>query len=644
MRRRRIGLALAGALALPALAACERDGARPARRAEGDARPSLLLVSVDTLRADHVGVYGAPEAETPAIDALAARGVRFETAISPAPLTLPAHASLLTALDPPRHGVRHNGLYHLDAAHTTLAERLHDAGFATEAIVASVALHRRHGLDQGFDRYDDAMGVGESGDLGYLERSAAQVNARALAALERMPRPFFLWVHYYDPHASHRPPEPFASRHAGRPYDGEIAYTDAAVGELIDALHLSGELESTIVALTADHGESLGQHGEATHSYTLHDGVLRVPLVLAGPGLPAGRVVKDVVRLVDVLPTLLSLAGLAAPPALDGVDLLPRIAGRDLVIPEAYAETLATRIDHGWGELRALRTARWLYLRAPRRSIWDVVADPRQERDLLGGDDGVARGEAERLDAALDARLAREEHAPSSLALDEQSRDQLRALGYALPSEQAEDPAAHAGSARGDEIDPRDGLRALSGEFALGAQAFGAGDFAAAVRHFERARDALPRSAQLRGLLGTSLLWLGRAREATDVLDEAARLAPEVASFRALESTCRRIAGDLPGAERALAAALVLDPDDPWSRLGSTWRALREGDLAVADAHAARALALDPRGRLLRLELASLWSAHGQPERARSVYEALLATHPDFEPARRGLARLATAR
>lgn len=626
-----------------ALCSCERSGGVLPQRSARPTRANVLLITIDTLRADHVGVYGARDAETPTLDALAAGGVRFDVAITPAPLTLPAHASLLSALDPPRHGIRHNGLHRLDDALITLTERLHDVGFATEAVVASVALHHRHGLDQGFDRYDDAIGAEERGDLGYLERSATRVNELAIAALRRLPRPFFLWLHYYDVHASYRPPEPFASRHLGRPYDGEIAFVDAAIGELLDALHDAGELDDTLVALTADHGESLGQHGEATHSYTLHDGVLRVPLVLAGPGLPRGTVVPDVVRLVDVAPTLLARLGLPPTPGSDGMDLSPRIAGIETPVPAAYAETLATRIDHGWGELRALRTGRWLYLRAPRRSLFDVRTDPAQARDLLREPDATPHAEAQRLDADLDARLESGDRSAPALAFDARARAQLRALGYALPSTPDEAPAREVVAASA-AIDPRDGLRALSGEFALGAQAFGAGDFATAERHFSLARVALPRSAQLRGLLGTSLLWLGRSAEAIAVLQEATALAPEVASFHALESACRHLGGDDAGAARSLDAALALDPDDPWARLGSVWRALRAGDLAGADAHAERALALDPRGRLLRLQLAALWSEHARPERARVVYQALLARHPDFAPARDGLARLAAAR
>jgi arylsulfatase A-like enzyme len=240
-------------------------------------RPSVLLVTIDTLRADHVGVYGAVQAETPRLDALAAAGTRFENAIASTPLTLPSHASLLTGLDPPRHGVRHNGVYRLDGEIETLAERFRAAGYATGAVTGAVVLARRYGLDQGFQSYDDGTSSRRSGAGGFLERRAAEVTERALAWLAQATRPFFLWVHYYDPHHDYRPPQPFAERFSASPYDGEIAYVDTQLGRLLDGLEPGGSHRETLILVTSDHGESLGEHGESTHAYTLYDAVLRVP-------------------------------------------------------------------------------------------------------------------------------------------------------------------------------------------------------------------------------------------------------------------------------------------------------------------------------------------------------------------------------
>ena len=279
MRSFRLTLVLllaAGGLAAPG---CNRVDLATALDPE---RPSLLLVSIDTLRADHVGVYGAVDARTPVIDRLAAEGTRFTTAIASAPLTLPSHASILTGLYPPHHGVRYNGISRLLPSFDTLTERLRDAGYATGAVVGSAVLAGKYGLDQGFDHYDDD--TRSRGDP--AERPASEVTDGALAWLEHAERPFFLWVHYYDPHERYAPPAPFADRFAGRPYDGEVAYVDAELGRLFDSLAARGELDEALIVVTSDHGESLGEHAELTHSYSLYDAVLAVPLVFRGPGVP----------------------------------------------------------------------------------------------------------------------------------------------------------------------------------------------------------------------------------------------------------------------------------------------------------------------------------------------------------------------
>jgi len=257
--------------------------------------PSVLLVTIDTLRADHVGAYGAKDVATPTLDALAARGVVFEEAMAAVPLTLPSHASILTGQYPPTHGVRHNAVFVLDDAIETLAERFQAEGFATGAVIASAVLDPEFGLTQGFDHYDADIPQDRATSAGFFERPAAAVTDAALRWLGAESGRFFLWVHYYDVHAAYRPPEPFATRFAALPYDGEAAYVDQEIGRLLGELDRSGRLASTLVAVTSDHGEGLDEHGEGSHSYFIYDSVLHVPLILAGPGVPAGRRVPRVV-------------------------------------------------------------------------------------------------------------------------------------------------------------------------------------------------------------------------------------------------------------------------------------------------------------------------------------------------------------
>ncbi len=284
--RRAAGTRLRGAcvaaaclLLLATLPGCRQQPVLPER---------IVLVTVDTLRADHVGAYGAAQARTPTFDAVAAQGVRFETAISPVPLTLPTHASILTGRTPPAHGVRHNSVFKLADGIPTLAERMRDAGFATAAFVAAFVLDRQFGLGRGFETYDDQMAGHPSGgsSISYAERPADAVIDAALGWLAGAPDRFFLWVHLYDPHAEYAPPLGFAAAFPRSPYDGEIAFADAQLGRLVAEIDRRWDPARTLLVFTSDHGESLGEHGEPTHGYTLYDATQRVPLLMRGPGLP----------------------------------------------------------------------------------------------------------------------------------------------------------------------------------------------------------------------------------------------------------------------------------------------------------------------------------------------------------------------
>ena len=614
-------LLVAGGLAAPG---CNRIDLSAAPDA---ARPSVLLVSIDTLRADHVGAYGAASAETPRLDALAAAGTRFATAIAPAPLTLPSHASLLTGLSPPRHGIRHNGVYHLEDGIETLAERFRAAGYATGAVTGAVVLARRYGLDQGFESYDDGTSSQRSGAGGFLERSAAEVTDRALGWLETAPRPFLLFVHYYDPHHDYRPPPPFAERFASSPYDGEVAYVDSQLGRLLDGLESSGSRRETLILVTSDHGESLGEHGESTHAYTLYDAVLRVPLILAGPGVTPGRVAQSLVRTVDVAPTLLALTGL---PALAGADGEPLTAylgdGPPPPARIAYAETLATRIDQGWSPLFAARSERHLYVRAPRPELYDVSADPAQLENLLEGDPGRVPAEAEGLARSLEERtVGREE--PGPLALDGDSLDELRALGYAIPS------ARVAGSG----LDPKDGLASLSAVL-QGVEAYDAGDFAGALPHLEGALEALPASSMAHAHLAYTHLRLRRPDRALPHIEAAVRLAPESAYYQAVLGDTHRQLGSGAAAAAAYQRAVEIDPSEPLAEVGMQWVCAKRGELERAAAHASRAAEEDPRSAITRVQIGLVWEEVAEPKLALRAYREAVGLDPEMGYARMLLA------
>jgi len=310
-----------------------------------DRQANVLLITLDTTRADRIGAYGYRDIETPNLDALAADGVRFDRAISSVPLTLPAHSTLMTGLRPPHHGVRDNGGYFLDDRWTTLAEAARASGRQTFAAVGAFVLHELWGIAQGFDVYDDEFGDDpdvKSHQMLRVQRDGAQVVERALEWLDQRDRgkPFLAWLHFYDPHHPYTPPSPFAERYAERPYDGEIAYTDSLVGRVVDYLRREGLYEHTLIVVVGDHGEGMGDHHEPDHGIFLYDTTLHVPLIVRAPQQRYRGVVRQVVRDIDVMPTVLAYLGLEPPAEVEGRSLLGLMAGREEDEPRvAHTET-----------------------------------------------------------------------------------------------------------------------------------------------------------------------------------------------------------------------------------------------------------------------------------------------------------------
>lgn len=607
----------------PFLLGCECvDVEAAGDRDRGGGRANVLLVTIDTLRADRVGAYGDGKARTPVFDRLAAEGARFAHAFAAAPITLPSHASILTGAHPPRHGVRHNGIFRLDPGVETLAERLRASGYTTGAVVGSYVLDRRFGLDRGFSFYDDEMGSERADAAGFLERSAEQVTSRATEWLARSDSPFFLWVHYYDPHHDYRPPAPFDEDFGNDLYAGEVAYVDASLGRLVDALRAGGRLDDTIVAVTSDHGESLGEHGEQTHSLTLYDAAIAVPLVFRGPGIPAGRTVETVVGGVDVAPTILALLELAPFTDADGLDLSPTWRTHPSEPPRiAYAETLATRFDFGWSPLFAVRSNSHLYVRAPRPELYDLRADPLQRSNLLAGDRVGAHERVAALDAEISAVLKNGREA-TPLAVDAEVRDRLRALGYAL----ADGPVEETG------LDPKDGLASAHAIYE-GVAAYEKGESSRAERILSAAVEQVPRSSRAHAVLAMTLIARGDLRRAAEHAETAAALTPESAEHRALLGDVHRLLGNAEAAAQAYAAAARIDPTEPGASVGLMWLCLREGDVVGAERHAENAFDDDPAAGSTRLRVGQVWEEHGESERALDLYQQALTANPRFERA-----------
>ncbi len=395
-----------------------------------DYQPAVLLVTVDTVRADRLGAYGYADAQTPTLDILAASGTTWMRAYAATPLSIPSHATLHTGLYPPTHGVRNEGDFRLSDEHVTLAERFAEAGYRTMAFTSAFTMQRRWGLDQGFDLYHDPIVEGSPTQIAWRDqRPADAVVDDVLATLQALPDdgPLFLWVHLFDPHWPYRPPEPFATE-VPDAYDGEIAFVDAQLRRLIDAWDARFWADASIVAVTSPHGESLGQGGEETHGFLLHDGSLRVPLILRGPGVPAGFQIGSVVSHVDVAPTLLSMAGISPHSGLQGRDL------RDGGSGEAYHESLAGQFSLGLAPLYGRTDASGRYVGGQWGSYGAATGYEIRRTEVAPPGHRYDRP-LSRMRRRLDETLAPE------VSLDPQTLSMLSAMGYLA----AGDPAASAG-------------------------------------------------------------------------------------------------------------------------------------------------------------------------------------------------------
>jgi arylsulfatase A-like enzyme/predicted Zn-dependent protease len=385
--------------------------------------PNVLVVTIDTTRADRIGCYGYQGVETPNIDRLAREGVLFEQAAATVPITLPSHSSIFTGLIPPHHGVRNNGTYYLREDQTTLAEMLHSEGYETAAFISAHVLNSKYGLDQGFDIYQDSVHE-SSATIVIEERNARETTNLVLSWLgKEHERPYFLWVHYFDPHAAYAPVSPFREKYAKDPYAGEIAFVDSEMGRLFDHI----DKENTLIVVTGDHGEGLGEHGEATHAYYVYDSTIRVPLIVHYPdGRDAGTRSEVQVSSVDIVPTVLDYLGYQVPAGLDGDSLadLERLSGTRRY---AYCESIYP-ITFGWHPLAGLRDGEWKWIWAPEQELYDVLSDPHETKNVQPDHKDVAG----RMEAFLDSidPYANLDSKESQADMTAEDQEKLAALGY----------------------------------------------------------------------------------------------------------------------------------------------------------------------------------------------------------------------
>ncbi|HXO21484.1 MAG TPA: sulfatase-like hydrolase/transferase, partial [Thermoanaerobaculia bacterium] len=617
-RRRLAPAALAALLLGTALAGCAR---RPA---------NVLLVTLDTTRADRLGCYGYSPAHTPRLDRLAAEGVRCADAVAAAPITLPSHSTILTGLYPPAHGVRDNGSYALGDDAVTLAERLKRAGYRTQAVVSALVLNRRYNLTQGFDGYDDDLWAEDEPKLFMIRSRPGPKTAERVVdwlaawAKETPRRPFFVWMHLFDAH------QPYTVKAAERiryptTYDAEIAVLDAAVGRVLDELARQGILDDTLVVVTADHGESLGEHQEKTHAIFIYDATVRVPLLLRYPRrLPRGKVYAGPVRSVDIVPTVLAALGLPGGGETQGIDLLPALRG-DVEPPDLpqYSESLLSEVGFGMAPLYGIRQGGMKWIRAPRPEVYDLRRDPHELTNLYPQE---ARA-GSRLNVLLDGVLAdsrRRALSAQRSPMDRETLQSLQALGYLAPRGERQ--------AMGG-IDPKDGI-VLYGKLEEARHLAQLKDWAGSEKLLHEILAATPANVSAVNILALTLLRQGDLAGARKEYLHSLALDPKQSRVYTMLGAVSMVEGDLDGAEKSYRQALAITPSfvEALSNLGMV-AALR-GDEAGARSWYEKAVQADPGFPWVYRRLADLHYERGEFAQALKYYRKTLLIEPnDFASA-----------
>jgi choline-sulfatase len=646
-------LCVAGLLVL---GSCQSSSQKSVPVSEGVAPPrrlNLVLVTIDTLRPDRLGCYGYSKIETPNLDKLAQRGVLFENAVCQAPLTAPSHASMMTGLNPTAHKVRNTGGFVL-AGFETLATLLERRGFDTAAFVGSSVLKKRFGFGQGFAIYDDEMPASNAGGGGEAERRAGEVVDRAVRWLSgQAGKPFFLWVHVWDPHLPYAPPPPFSEKYRDRPYDGEVAYTDRELGRLFEAV--AKKSPDTLTAVLSDHGEAFSEHGEYSHGVFIYDTTLRIAFLMAGPGVPAGLRVKPQARTIDLLPTVLELMGLPAPQGVQGTSLVPAFHGKGLPATYSYTETLFPRLNMGWAELRGVRTNRWKYIRAPKPELYDLAQDSGETTNVIAAHPAEVR----ELEAQLNAAGGANEKV-RTVASDPKTMRQLKSLGYLGGASQQEFVLTGKGTDPKDRTDvlrllhfamQTDGSVPVPRQISMLRQAVAldpanaslyshlgdlysrAGRPDDAMKLYQDAVKKGIRTAWLYSRLGQMYLRRGNPQEAIAHFESAATMNPH--DYDSLENlaVAYKQTGRIDDAEAML--KLILQSGEEYApaynELGMI--CFQKGDRAAAQAYFEKAARLEPS---YHLNLARLYKMAGENAKARASFEAFLAARgsaPEFQAA-----------
>jgi arylsulfatase A-like enzyme/Tfp pilus assembly protein PilF len=642
---------------------------------------NLVVITLDTTRADRLGAYGYPNAGTPHLDALAADGVLFEHASTAAPITLPAHSSLFTGRFPPQHGVRDNGGYFLSDKEQTLAETLKARGYATGGFIAAYVLDSKWGIAQGFDTYFDDFDLSKYKvfSMGAIQRPGNEVVDHALPWIDQhRGQPFFAWVHLYDAHAPYSPPEPFKSRYPNDPYQGEISFADAQVGRVVQFLRDRDLFERTVVVVLGDHGESLNDHGEEGHGFFVYESVVHVPMVVRAPySAMKNRHVTDSVRSIDVMPTVLDLLGVPNPAgaAMDGVSVTALMTGsRPDMGLEAYAEAVYPLHHFGWSDLRALRQGRYKLIAAPRPELYDLQDDPTEATNLFAARKPLGDRMLGRL-AEMEAHFKTSAQGKSeAVEIDPDARARLAALGYVGSFVASVGPDG----SRAGLADPKDKVhlfnritqarelgkdenelaaamtmleavlkedpKVIDAWFTLGNMAGRRGRQDEAIANFKRALALKPDDEEAVINMAHAYRKMGRDDDALVGFRRFLELDPRNAQVHYEIAQIMIDRGEYATASTELQAALAVEPKMAAARNALGVVALNQGNLPSAETQIRQALEMKPDVRLAHFNLALLAEKRNDPATAQAEYARELELHPNNFKAAFNLGKLYEAR
>jgi arylsulfatase A-like enzyme/Tfp pilus assembly protein PilF len=589
---------------------------------------NVVLITIDTLRADHLPAYGYTHISTPALDRLAKESLVFEDAFAHVPMTLPSHSSILTGKLPISHGVEDNAGFVLDPKATTLAEILKKNGYETAAFISAFVLDSRFGLNQGFDLYSDSFDLTQ----GPLDNSEVSRRADATEAevdtwlRKRGGQKFFLWVHYYDPHDPYDPPEPYHTQYKTAPYDGEIAYTDHVMSKLISDLEKSKSMDRTLVVLTGDHGESLGEHMERTHSLFIYNATLHVPLMIRLPGVKARRI-NGVVRHIDIAPTILEWLGFVPPAEMEGKSLIPLIQGKEKSGRTSYSESMFPELHYGWSPLKSLTTNEYRFVEAPTPELYDRKTDPNDTKNIYHDRQSIAESLRKQLQQIIQS--ASTSGSSSRKTPDAETAEKLRALGYTTSSVTP--------TAESRRIDPKDKMSLLEKLSEAHAQLL-ASNYQSVVEITSSILNEDPQIVDAHYMQADALLHLKQNDRALDQMLATVQIKPDHLQTLYNLALFYELQANFEESERWYLQLLKYAPDHVSGNLNLAGLYLQSNHPEKAKPYlsritktyedAARTTTSSENRELLLEKLAEIYYKSGQPEQSEKSLKEAIALNP----------------